>query len=223
MPADKVLSTFGSLMGLVEVCNGLGISLSCNVKLGSTIISLGNYLVVAAVCIQIIVIIIFVVLAGTFVLRIRKASLSAPNVKTMTLTLYASMALICVRSLYRLVEHVGNSTLNIVNLDALRALSPVYRYEAFFYVFEASVMLVNSALWNIWNPGRFLPSNHRIYLTRDRGEVEGPRDPDSRSVLEMTLCLLTFGLLFRRKKTNYANQEVSESQSRANTCEKDSA
>lgn len=217
MPANRVLATFGGLIALVEVLNSLGVALATNAEGSSNTIALGARLTVAAVSIQIAAILIFVALAGTFYVRIRKASSSAPNVNTMIFTLFASMALICIRSIYRLVEHAGPSHIEISEIDALRALSPLYRYEAFFYVFEASVMLVNSALWNIWNPGRFLPGNHRIHLTREGVEVEGPRDPDTRSVLIKTLNVVTFGLLFQRKKMNYADHEFSEYRSQNST------
>ena len=223
MPANRVLATFGGLMALVEVLNSLGVALASNAKGGSNTIALGAHLTVAAVSIQLVAILVFVVLAGIFYFRIRKASLSAPNARIMVFTLCASMALICIRSIYRLVEHAGPSHIDISSIDALRALSPLYRYEAFFYVFEASVMLANSVLWNIWNPGRFLPRNHRIHLTREGGEVEGPRDPETRSALIRMLNILTFGLMFQRKRTNYASQELSEHRIPNGTSGKDSA
>ncbi|TGO54879.1 hypothetical protein BELL_1486g00010 [Botrytis elliptica] len=221
VPANRVLATFGGLMALVEVLNSLGVALASNTKGSSSTIALGAHLTVAAVSIQLVAIIIFVSLAGIFYFRIQKASLGARNVNTMIFTLFASMALIFIRSIYRLVEHAGPSHIEISDIDALRALSPLYRYEVFFYVFEASVMLMNSALWNIWNPGRFLPRNHRTYLTREGSEVEGPRDPDTRSVLIKTVNLLTFGLLFQRKRMNYANQELSQYRSQDGISRKD--
>jgi len=204
-------------MAIVEVLNSLGVALASNAKGRSSTIALGAHLTVAAVSIQLVVVVIFVALAGTFYFRIRNASLSVPNVNAMIFTLFASMGLIFIRSLYRLVEHVSPSHIDISDTDALRALSPLYRYEAFFYVFEASVMLLNSTLWNIWNPGRFLPSNHRIHITREGGELEGPRDPDTRSVLMKTLNILTFGLMFQRKRIDYATQELSDYQSQDGT------
>lgn len=210
MPANRVLATFGGLMAFVEVLNSLGVALSANAKGSSGNVALGAHLTAAAVSIQLFAILTFVALTGTFYFRIQKASLKIPNVFTMIFTLLTSMALICIRSIYRLIEHAGPSHIDISDIDSLRALSSLYRYEVYFYVFEASVMLLNSALWNIWNPGRFLPSNHRIHLTREGVEMEGPRDPDTRSVLIKTLNILTFGLMFQRKRMNYANQELSD-------------
>ncbi|KAF7949415.1 uncharacterized protein EAE97_002924 [Botrytis byssoidea] len=222
MPANRVLATFGGLMALVEVLNSLGVALASNTRGSSSTVALGAHLTVAAVSIQLIAIIIFVSLGGIFYLRLQKASLDARNVNTMIFTLFASMALIFIRSIYRLVEHAGPSQIDISDIDALRALSPLYRYEVFFYVFEASVMLINSALWNIWNPGRFIPCNDRIHLTREGIEVEGPKDPDTRSALIKTLNVLTFGLLFQRKRMNYVNQELSEYRSQDGISRKDS-
>jgi hypothetical protein len=210
-------------MALVEVLNSLGVALASNANGSPNTIKLGANLTISAVSIQLIVIIIFVALAGTFYFQIHKSSMNAPKVRTMIYTLSTSMALIAIRSIYRLVEHAGPSHIDISDMDALRALSPLYRYEAFFYVFEATVMLLNSALWNVWNPGRFLPRNHRIHLTREGVEIEGPRDPDTRSVLFKTLNILTFGLLFQRKRMDYANHEITDYPSQNGTNRKDSA
>ncbi|KAL4913006.1 hypothetical protein BDW62DRAFT_214599 [Aspergillus aurantiobrunneus] len=37
----------------------------------------------------------------------------------------------------------------------------------FFYVFDAAVMLANSWLWNVFHPGRYLPSDRRVSLSED--------------------------------------------------------
>jgi hypothetical protein len=222
MPANRVLATFGGLMALVEVLNSLGVALASNAKGSPNTIKLGANLTIGAVSIQLIVILIFVGLAGMFYIRIHKSPINAPQVRTMIYTLSMSMVLIAIRSIYRLIEHAGPSHIDISDIDALRALSPLYRFEAFFYVFEATVMLLNSTLWNVFNPGRFLPKNHRIHLTKEGDEVEGPRDPDTRSVLLKTLNILTFGLLFQRKRMDYASHEITEYPSQNGTNRKDS-
>lgn len=81
-------------------------------------------------------------------------------------------------------------------------------------------MLVNSVLWNVWNPGRYLPRNYCVHLARDgRTEVGGEDEVDKRPLLAKVGAVLTFGVLFGEKKDersfhdlndyNLANRQVS--------------
>jgi hypothetical protein len=195
-------------MIIIETLNALGVSLSANPSSSHTTQSLGEYMSIVAIALQIIVILVFSYLAGTFHRRCIKANVHAHNVKSLLFTLYGSMFLIFVRCIYRLVEHTGNTNVDIDNLEALRELSPILRYEAFFYIFEAVLMFVNSVLWNVWHPGRLLPKDHHVYLGRDGVEVVGEEDADERPLLAKTAHVLTFGLLFRRKRKTDNNQEL---------------
>lgn len=210
LPPNKVLSTFGLLMVLVETLNALGVALASNSSASSGQQSLGGNLILAALATQLFVIIIFIGLAGLFHRRCATTKIPSSAVNTMLATLYASMTLILVRCIYRMVEHAGDTKIDLVDLDALRSLSPLLRYEAYFYVFEASLMLVNSVLWNVWHPGRFLPLDHHIYLARDGTEMQREEDMDRRPLLAKTANILTFGLLFRRKEQTQQFQELSE-------------
>ncbi|XP_044716969.1 RTA1 like protein [Hirsutella rhossiliensis] len=163
IPAGKVLGVFGGLMAAVELLNALGVALAANPSSGPSQQATGSYLTVAAISIQLVVIVIFVCIAGTFHVRCMKTRVPLKNIKTLLSTLYAT-----------------------------------------------SFMLINSALWNIWNPGRFLPKDYHIYLAQDGTEVHGERDTDKRPLLAKTANVLTFGLLFRRKRTNYAAQELAQ-------------
>ncbi|KAL3442964.1 hypothetical protein BJX65DRAFT_298601 [Aspergillus insuetus] len=201
LPAARVLSTFGALMLLVETLNALGVSLASNPSGSHSTQDLGSHLTIAALALQLGVIIIFVLLAGIFHYRCAKNGVKVRALLVPLRTLYASMGLIFVRCIYRLVEHMGSTTVDIDNIEALRALTPVLRYEWFFYVFEATLMLLNSALWNIWNPGRFLPRSYRVYLSKDgKTEVEGVAVEDCRSLGQKIVAKLTFGFCFRRVK-----------------------
>lgn len=89
-------------------------------------------------------------------------------------------------------------------------LTPILRYEWFFYVFEATLMLINSILWNLWNPGRYLPRNYHVYLAPDgRTELEGEDRSDDRPLLAKAGSVLTFGILFR-KKENRPFEELND-------------
>ena len=210
LPAGRVLATFGGLMAAVELLNALGVALAANTSSSSTQQSLGSNLVIAAIAIQLIIILTFFILAGVFHRRCAKAKIEAKSVKTVLSVLYASMVLIFVRCIYRLVEHASNNKVDLDNLEALRALSPLLRYEWSFYIFEATLMLINSALWNVWHPGRFLPKDYHIYLGRDGTEVMGEKEQDPRTVLQKAAHVLTFGIMYQRKSQTERYQELSE-------------
>ena len=82
-------------------------------------------------------------------------------------------------------------------MESLRNLSPLLRYEVYFYIFEATLMLANSWLWNIWHPGRYLPRDNHVFLAQDGTEVVGEKQVDSRPVMAKVIHVLTFGIMFR--------------------------
>ena len=97
---------------------------------------------------------------------------------------------------------MGNVALDIGDLESMRQLVPILRYEWFFYVFESTTMLLNSAVWNIWHPGRYLPRLHNVHLLPDGTEVESEEDTDTRPLLVKASSVLTFGIFFRKKKAH---------------------
>ncbi|KAJ0414821.1 hypothetical protein BJY00DRAFT_318475 [Aspergillus carlsbadensis] len=211
LPASRVLSTFGALMLLVETLNALGVSLASNPSGSPTTQDLGSHLTIAALALQLAVIIIFILLAGVFHYRCAKNGVTARAVLVPLRTLYASMGLIFIRCIYRLVEHMGSTTVDINDMEVLRGLTPVLRYEWFFYVFEATLMFLNSALWNVWSPGRFLPKTYLVYLSKDgRTEVEGIEVEDQRTLAQKVLAKVTLGICFRRVKVKYLEENELE-------------
>lgn len=201
LPPGRVLSTFGALIALVEALNALGVALSSNPSSSQSQQELGSRLTIAALAIQLGVIVIFVLLAAIFHRRCTRANIHAKAVSTPLITLYISMSLVLIRCIYRLVEHLGNTTVRLDNLESLRTLSPILRYEWFFYLFEATLMLINSVLWNVWNPGRYLPRNYHVHLAQDgTTEVEEEDKSDDRPLLAKAASVLTFGVLFRKKE-----------------------
>lgn len=124
--------------------------------------------------------------------------------------MYVSMILILVRCIYRLVEHTGGTAIDITDMEKLRNLSPILRYEYYFYIFESTLMLLNSILWNVWNPGRFLPENYLIHLAED-GSREIEEDfKDDRTLLKKTTHVLTFGVLFGKKVKHRRLHELND-------------
>lgn len=201
LPPGKVLSTFGGLMAIVETLNSLGVAFASNPSSSPSTQSLGSHLTIAALSIQLGVLAIFTCLASLFQHRLAKIKIRPRAVSTPLVVMYISTALILVRCIYRLVEHLGATSVDISNMERLQALSPILRYEWYFYIFEATLMLCNSWLWNIWHPGRYLPKKHQIHLAQDGvTEVESSHGPDTRSLGAKIGSILTFGILFRRKE-----------------------
>jgi hypothetical protein len=196
-------------MGFVEFLNGLGVALAANPASSVTQQHLGKYLIIAAISLQLIMIITFAILAALFHRRCARSNTFPRAAATPLYTLYASMALIFVRCLYRLVEHTGNTTVRLRDVEALKALSPLLRQEWYFYVFEATLMLVNSVIWNVWNPGRYLRGNLRL-AEDGRTEVEMEEKADRRSLLAKVGNVLTFGALFRNRAESATFHQLSE-------------
>ncbi|KAL4993222.1 hypothetical protein BDV10DRAFT_179520 [Aspergillus recurvatus] len=209
LPPNRVMSTFGALMALVELLNALGVSLASNPSSSSSQQDLGSHLTIAALAMQLGVILSFVVLAGIFHRRCVQADIRNKAVILPLWILYMSMSLILIRCIYRLIEHTGHTTVDINDMEVLRSLTPVLRYEWFFYVFEATLMLLNSVLWNAWHPGRYLPRSIWVHLGRDGREVVREESEDGRTVLAKVVSVLSFGILCRRQKGALAVGEAA--------------
>ncbi|CEJ93352.1 hypothetical protein VHEMI08945 [[Torrubiella] hemipterigena] len=199
LPPSRVLAIFGALMALVEALNAIGVALQANPSSAGSQQKLGSDLTIAAISIQIGVIVAFLIMAGVFHWRCKAANMLVKTVKTPVLTLYTSMTLIFIRCIYRLVEHLGPTSIDLRSEEKLKSLTPVLRYEWYFYVFEATLMLLNSVLWNIWNAARYLPKSYAVHITEDGREVIAGSDTDGRSSLAKIGNVFTFGILFRRE------------------------
>ena len=178
-----MLTTLGSLSAAVEALNALGVAYFATATITTTTTkgrdnyTLGQSLLRASLALQLAVIVLFYTLAGVFHARCARAGVLTANVRGVLVSLYASMALILARTVYRGAEHfaAGGSTTD---------LSPVLRYEWFFWVFEAVPMLVNAGLWNARHPMRELPRSFRRYLAQDGvTELDGPGWGDKRSLV----------------------------------------
>lgn len=202
-------------MGLVEGLNGSGVSLTANASATETIHNIGRYLTLTSLCIQIIVVFSFFTLAILFHRRCILAKVLPRAVRAPIVVLYCSMALIFTRCIYRMVEFTtGSTTINFTEYSALLALSPLLRYEVFFYVFEASLILLNSVLWNLFHAGRYLPRDKAIVLSQD-GRTERIVDEtapghDGKQALSLS-GLATFGAIGLIRKIVHAVQRKSSS------------
>jgi RTA1 like protein len=177
----RVFSTFAFLSALVESLNGWGASYSANQKLPQSQQDIGHALMKTALLLQLFVAISFVYLAVFFHMRCRRNGIRNRRVEGPLLTLYVSTAIITVRTIYRTVEYFGVASLRYGPGFDPNTITPVVRYEWFFYVFEASLMLINCVLFNFRHPRRWLPESNKTYLAQDGvTEIEGPGWEDPR-------------------------------------------
>ncbi|KAI9369669.1 hypothetical protein BJX61DRAFT_545353 [Aspergillus egyptiacus] len=193
IPPHLVLGIFGVVMAVVETINALGVAFTANPV--GTNQSLGSKLVLASLGIQLALVTSFLLIAAIFHRRCEMAHLPKRGIRTLLVTLYISMFLILIRCIYRLVENTGNTEIDFDHPEELQSLSPLLRYEWFFYVFEAAVMLLNSVLWNVHNPGRYLPRNKTVFLSQDGiTEVVVDEEPRTANLGRGVLQILTCGL-----------------------------
>ncbi|KAI0895217.1 RTA1 like protein-domain-containing protein [Annulohypoxylon nitens] len=168
MEPGRVLSTFALLSMVIEGINGVAASFMANPKSNPTV---GSALMWSALILQIAVILAFLIIAVYFHRRCAKAGIvGARGIQKNLTTLYISVGLILIRTIYRGVEHSVNAVIST---------------EWPFYVFEASLMLINMFMWNIRHPAPYLPADITTYLSRDGvTEVKGPDLPkDTRPLI----------------------------------------
>ncbi|KUI71868.1 Protein RTM1 [Cytospora mali] len=204
MHPGRVWSTFSSLAFLVECISGIGASYSSNPSLPQSSQDAGKALMKAALILQVVIVNLFLLLAVTFHRRCLKAGIHNKNINGVLLTLYISTGLIEARTLYRVVEYYGAANIHYsTGMDA-NDFPPEVRYEWFFYVFEASLMVCNAYLWNIRHPRKYLPKSTKVYLDQDGvTEVTGPGYKDIRSRLARFVDPVDLAGLFRgRDKQN---------------------
>ncbi|KAM0808353.1 hypothetical protein AB5N19_08696 [Seiridium cardinale] len=213
----RVLVTFGALSSIVEVLNAIGVSYSANTYLperkfivgllpaflrlrlkgDQCYIVLGHALMKASLIVQLVVIALFALLGSVFYHRCHKNGVLTRKVRIPLSTLSVSMGLILARTIYRTIEYFVIASTSTASIASVGDLSPLLRHEWYFWIFEAVLMLVNSVVWNVWHPGRYLPAGKNIYLMQDGvTETEGVEFNDERSFL-VTL-LDPFGMCIQR-------------------------
>ncbi|KAI5460243.1 hypothetical protein BGZ63DRAFT_386805 [Mariannaea sp. PMI_226] len=177
----RVLTSFGFLSAIIESLNGWGASYSANQSLNNDQIAIGHALIKTSLILQIAVAVLFVLLASTFHRRCLATGIKNDRLNTPLVTLYVSITLILVRTIYRVVEYFGVAQLRFGPGFNPMDMSPIIRYEWFFYFFESTMMLSNVVLFNLRHPRRYLPRSNKIYLATDGvSEVEGPGYKDPR-------------------------------------------
>jgi hypothetical protein len=133
---------------------------------------IGGALTKAGLILQACMFALFVLLAAIFHRRASKAGVLKPSIRTVLIVLYTSCSIVTARCIYRIVEFCewGNG--------------PLSHTEDYFYVFEASLMFINTAMLNYFHPGKYLPRSNKVFLAKDgKTEIHGPGWKDKRPFL----------------------------------------
>lgn len=166
------MSTFVGLDVVVGILTGNGASRSSNTSNLPSEIRSGVNMVRASIVLQLACFVGFIALEVVFHRRCSKAKILTTKLRTIITLLYVSSTLILIRHIYRVVE-VWQGYDSYLN-----------SHEAFFYCFDGALMLVNTLMWNVRHPMEFLPSDNKIYLSKDgHTELEGPGWQDRRPFL----------------------------------------
>ncbi|KAH6642788.1 RTA1 like protein-domain-containing protein [Boeremia exigua] len=165
----RVATTFVGLDAVCEVLIGNGAWRMANSSLTAKQRQAGADMVTASLALQVALFASFGGVAGVFARRATRAGVLKAQTRVVLTVLCVSAGLVTARCAYRLAEYV------------LGWESSVYRSEAYFWVFEAVLMLLNTALLNAWHPGKRLPAAHGTFLARDGvTERQGPGWDDDR-------------------------------------------
>lgn len=163
MHPGRALTTFLGADALCEILIANGAQRMFNFSLPKEQQEAGEILVKVAVILQACLFAFFLILGLTFQRRASKAKVLAKNLQTVLIVLYVSSIAISARCIYRIIEFFQGFT------------GFVYTHEYFLYLFEATIMLINTAVLNIWHPGRYLPRSNRVFLAQDGvTELRGP-------------------------------------------------
>lgn len=177
----RVLSTFAFFSSIVEALNGWGASYSANRSLSEREMETGHVLIKTSLLLQVFIMACFVVLTAVFRRRCARLDVAGRRgVRGPLITTFVSVLLILTRTVFRIVEYFGVANVRWDSEMRVEDITPAIRYEWFFYVFEASLMLANVVMFNARHPRRYLPDRYTVYLAKDGvTEVDGPgwRDP----------------------------------------------
>lgn len=165
----RVATTFIGLDGVCEILIGNGAWRMANSSMTVAQRKLGSNMVTASLCLQAALFGAFGLLAAQFHRRANRAGVLKKDFKIVLWVMYVSAIIVTIRCIYRLVEYIEGWE------------SPIYQNEVYFWIFEAIIMFINTALLNIWHPGKRLPKSNSVFLDRDGvTERRGPGWADDR-------------------------------------------
>ncbi|KAK2802389.1 Lipid-translocating exporter-like protein rta1 [Emmonsiellopsis sp. PD_5] len=208
----RTVRTFITFDVLAEICVWAGASLLAGAgPNGATRYKIGLNLIRVAMITQTVLFLSFVAVLAVFHLRVRRlkakwdASEGGTQRRFMTVVycLYASSILIITRSAYHIAESF------VPEKHTFRTTEPP------FLVCEGAVMLLNTAMFNLFHPGHILPIDSRVYMDLDGEEREsdaiGGALSDPRPLRQKILDPLDIkGLLAKKKDRSYEPRDRVE-------------
>lgn len=163
-----MITTFVGLDLIIGIITGNGASKAVNTSNPGEL-KIGADLIRASIMLQLISFIGFISLLIVFHRRCLRAKIMNQKLRTIISLLYVSSGLILSRNIYRVVEVWEGYDGYLAN------------HEAFFYVFDGALMLINSVMLNVFHPMAYLPRSWKIYLSNDSiTELEGDCIMDKR-------------------------------------------
>ncbi|KAL1662348.1 RTA1 like protein-domain-containing protein [Schizophyllum commune] len=209
----RLATTFVGIDVLVGVLTGVAGSYIADPSLPQSKQHLGRDLLRAAMLLQLATMALFVGITIRFHVRCRRAGVLKRNLRNVILVVYGSCAIITVRTVYRTVEYFEGAipAAAAESKGGRKALSPIVCNEWFFWVFEATLMFMNSAFLSVFHPARFLPRDYKVFLARDgQTEIEGPGDTDKRGWIQSILDPFDLIGLVRGKDVKYWEVDVHQ-------------
>lgn len=163
-----MITTFVGLDLIIGIITGNGASKAVNTSNPGEL-KVGADLIRASIMLQLISFVGFITLLFIFHRRCLRAKIMNRKLRTIISLLYASSGLILSRNIYRVVEVWEGYDGYLAN------------HEAFFYVFDGALMLINSVMLNVFHPMAYLPRSWKTYLSNDSiTELEGDCVMDKR-------------------------------------------
>ncbi|KAL6154166.1 hypothetical protein ACJBU6_07449 [Exserohilum turcicum] len=197
----RVATTFIGLDAVCEILIGQGAWRMADSSSSDAQRRLGSRLVSASLCLQAALFGAFGLLAAQFHRRAARAGVLKPQLRVVLYVLYVSATIVTIRCIYRLIEYFSGWD------------SGIYKNEVYFWIFEAAIMFLNSALLNAWHPGKRLPPSNSVFLARDGvTERKGPGWRDDRPwIVTMFDPFDLWGLVKGRdKKTQFWDMSDGE-------------
>ncbi|KAL8940963.1 MAG: hypothetical protein Q9211_002028 [Gyalolechia sp. 1 TL-2023] len=179
----RAITTFVGLDVVIGIISANGGAKFADPDATPSELSTGRALRRASILLQLISFFLFVLLEAVFHRRCQKAGILAPKptpearqrarkVRRVLYLMYISSAIISSRHVFRVVDVWQGPQ------------GYLHTHEWPLYIFDGLIMFVNALMLNIRHPMRYLPSDIKIYLSKD-GTTErlGPGWDDSRSFL----------------------------------------
>lgn len=163
-----MITTFVGLDFVIGIITGNGAAKVIDTSSPGQV-KVGRALIRASILLQLISFVAFIALLSAFRRRCSHTKVMNKKLQTIISLLYVSAGLILARHVYRVVEVFEGYDGYLAN------------HEAFFYVFDGALMLINSVMLNVFHPMAYLPQSWKIYLSDDGvTELEGDCVMDQR-------------------------------------------